>query len=353
MRLKSYYAGTVEAAMSLARQELGEEALLMNSRPAPPEARHLGLHEVVFAVERDPPPAIDGRALAAELAQLRRQLHRMSARWRRINRFDPWLEEVADELAAAGLDDELIAAIAGKLQPHPLAGDPDRTQQMLAQELAACFGVEPSLESPAAAPSIVALLGPPGAGKTTLLVKLAARYGLPTRRPTHLLSLDTQRIAAADQLRCYAAILGVGFEAFESANALAQGLARYSQKELILIDTPGYSPGDLDLDLAHYLADHREIDKHLVLSCSTKSSDLSNMADRFAVFQPSKLIFTHLDETERYGGILNQASRTRWPVSFLSSGPRIPEDLEPATRERIIQLVLRGERGALERAATA
>jgi len=123
---------------------------------------------------------------------------------------------------------------------------------------------------------------------------------------------------------------------------LAQALEEHRHKDLILIDTPGIGPNEIDhsLDLALYLSTHPEVDTHLVLTATTKSADLARAADRFEIFGIRKLVFTRLDETEVFGSILTLAARTGKPVSFLSAGQQIPDDLEPAGRERIVDLLL-------------
>jgi flagellar biosynthesis protein FlhF len=187
----------------------------------------------------------------------------------------------------------------------------------------------------------VALTGPCASGKTTTLVKLAVRYGLGMHRPVHILSMDSYRVAASEQLRSYAAILGIGFQALETSAALAQALEEHSNKDLVLIDTPGYGPRDIDdaQDLARFLASRQDIDTHLVLTASMRSADLSRVVDRFEVFRPAKLLFAKLDETGTFGPILNQVVRTGKPVSFLAAGQQIPEDLEPASAERVVDLL--------------
>jgi flagellar biosynthesis protein FlhF len=154
-------------------------------------------------------------------------------------------------------------------------------------------------------------------------------------------------------LRSYASILGVGFQALETPCALAQAIEEHRNKDLILIDTPGHGPHDMDsaMDLARFLAGRRDIESHLVLTASMRSADLSRVVDRFEIFRPQKLLFTKLDETEAFGPILNEAARTGKPVSFLTAGQQIPEDLEPATKERILNLVL--ERGVRREVAAA
>jgi flagellar biosynthesis protein FlhF len=154
--------------------------------------------------------------------------------------------------------------------------------------------------------------------------------------------MDTLRVGGGDQLRSFAAILGMGYQSADGVGALKQALEEHRHKDLILVDTPGYAPRDMDAasGLAASLAAHPAVDVHLVLTASGKSADLSNAVDRYAVFRPRKLIFTRLDETSSFGPILSLSARTGLPVSFLANGQEVPEDLEPATTERIVDLVL-------------
>jgi flagellar biosynthesis protein FlhF len=189
---------------------------------------------------------------------------------------------------------------------------------------------------------IAALIGPPGSGKTTTLVKLAVTYGVANRRSVLLLSADTYRINAAEQLRSYAAVLGAGFHLAETLASMAQVIEESRAKDLILIDTPGLGFAELPehAALAQFLSTRTDIDRHLVLSSSMKSADLSRVIDAFEIFRPQRLLFTKLDETVSPGGIVNEVARTRKPLSFLATGQRIPEDLEAATLTRLIDPIL-------------
>ena len=201
---------------------------------------------------------------------------------------------------------------------------------------------------------ITVLVGPPGAGKTSALVKLAVTRGLAAQRPVRLLSIDHYRIAAAEQLRTYAAILGVPFTLAETTVALAQAIDAAPPETLLLIDTPGYTAASLEesaQDLASFLRGRRDIDTHLVLTASMRQADLQRTVDLFQVFQPAKLLFTRLDETDSTGAMFCEAARTGKPLSFLSTGQVIPEDMEPATKARITSFLVRELPQALEAVA--
>src|ERR1017187_3555701 len=259
MRIKSYFARTVEDAMAQARQELGPEAMLVNSRKAAPEARDLGEYEVVFAAAAGSAPAADrpaalaqpfGDRLSMEVAELKRELEGMRRTLTR-SAFAPsqWLSSSPDfsEAYAVLTSNEVAPELAREIVQSAAAGANGAAfRRALAEELESRIVVEPLLGRGESRPRIVALVGPPGCGKTTTLVKLAVNYGLAARRPALLLSMDTYRVAAAEQLRSYAAILGVGFHVLETVTALSQAIEENRGKDLIFIDTPGFGFGDMD-----------------------------------------------------------------------------------------------------------
>jgi flagellar biosynthesis protein FlhF len=387
--------------MAAASQELGPDAMLVNSRKAPIESRHLGEYEVVFATmnpvaeasavlagqqeaprtEPQPHTGAPADRLSGEIAELKKELEGMR---RVLNRsalapslwvgVAPDVSDAYAMLTASEVSPEVareIVQAAGvraagpraslRLAPHSSGlrqaqpADGAAFQRALVEEMQSRFQVAPTLGVGAAHPKIVALVGPPGSGKTTTLVKLAVNYGLAARRPVMLVSADTHRVAAAEQLRSYAAILGVGFQVLETTAALAQAIEENRGKELILIDTPGFALSDLGdcSSLASFLSTRTDIDTHLVLSASMKSADLTRMIDAFEILHPDHLLFTKLDETGSFGSIFSEAARTRKPLSFFATGQRIPEDLEAATQARLMELILAGQERRDERGLAA
>ncbi len=353
MKLKSYFASTVEAAMTLAREELGPEAMLVQSKRTVADAQKFGRYEVVFALQEAERAPAGGfgevfasqresaiEKLSLELEALKQRIESMAGHFpagepastpRQTGRR---VAELTRRLTDADVDAKLARSIATEAGEWNGPGG-------LQKALEAVIRADSQLGVADAERKIVALAGPPGAGKTTTLVKLAARYGLSSRRSIHLLSTDVYRVGAAEQLRLYASILGVGFQAVETPLALAQALEEQRHKDLILIDTPGWAHRDVPeiRELAAFIADEPDIDVHLVLPASNRAADVSRLVDRFEVFKPAKLLFTRLDETTRFGPLINESYRTGKPVSFLSAGELIPEDLEPATAPRIAGLI--------------
>lgn len=356
MKLKSFFANTIEEAIRLARQELGPDAMLVNSKRTGAEAKHLGLYEVVVCADTTDtlppegafqagrelpasPPPVD--RLSQDVSELKLRMEKLALTLARNQQssagvaFDPELSRIFTSLTDAELDTDLAYDIVENLaQPlSPCAVRSELSKRVL---------VNSELGSGGQQSRVAALVGPPGAGKTSALIKLALQIGVAARRSIHILTADTYRIAAADELRSYAAILGVGCQALETAAELEQALDQNRNKDLVLIDSPGLCRTEMDAadQLAGLIAKRPDIDTHLVLSASMRAVDMRRVAEQYAALRPRKLIFTRLDETNTFGPILSLSVRMGIPVSFFSRGQRIPEDLEPATAEGILDLIL-------------
>ncbi len=201
---------------------------------------------------------------------------------------------------------------------------------------------EPGLRRKRSSPLVISLVGPPGAGKTTTLVKLAVRYSELSRFPLQIVSMDNFRVGASEQLRAYAAVLGVGFDTLTTVPALERALREYSSKEIILIDTPGLGWRDFDAadDLAAFLRglDHKIT--HMVAPASMRPADFERLADLYEAFDYESLIYTKLDETASIGQLVSESWRRKKPLAYFATGQRIPDDLELASRERICERIL-------------
>lgn len=191
---------------------------------------------------------------------------------------------------------------------------------------------------------LVALTGPTGVGKTTNLAKLAAHYAVHERARVAMLTCDTYRVAAVDQLRVYANIIGIPLQVVNDAQEAAEAMKQFKDYDLVLMDTAGGSQFNLEQinELKGVLHAARPHEIMLVLSATTHIDDLRSVAANFRCLQPASLLFTKLDETRQYGSILNILLEAGLPLSYVSVGQNVPDDIRVATSGMIANLVLEG-----------
>ena len=190
---------------------------------------------------------------------------------------------------------------------------------------------------------VIALLGATGVGKTTTLAKIAAAEKLRNKNvKLGLITVDTYRIAAVAQLKEYAKILKVPCKVVHDAAELNQALTDFKDMDLVLLDTAGRSQRDATQmnELKEFLTGHEDFTNLLVLGATTKDQDLVEMTKRFSLVPLQGVIFTKLDESTSYGSIFNHAIRFKLPLAWLTTGQNVPEDIEPASRERLVDLLL-------------
>ncbi len=335
MQTKTYFASSVPAALEAAREELGENALLIRSRPAPLEARQFGRLEVTFACEAEHAPP-----RASEMEEIRQQLSALRAAVIGRDAIPP------ENGATLDFVGEMAAAV--RRSGNPEAAGP--------RERGARIPVAPFVDLKPGESRMLAVAGPPGRGKTTSLVKIAVRHGLARRVPVRIYCAGSHAIGAHEQMARYAAILGVPWQACESLASLNLALNGDAWKGLLLIDTPGISPADQsDLeDLRRFFAARPEIEKHLVLRADTGSADLLHTIKRFSCIAPSRLLFTGADEAVEPTPMVEALIQSGIPGTFCGTGQRVPEDLEEINAERLMRVVRAGkETGTREKFARA
>jgi flagellar biosynthesis protein FlhF len=384
MQTKTYFASSVPAALEVARRELGAEAMLLNSRPAPAESRAFGRLEVTFAFDarsRPEPPARVPEAAAAppsagrgpeafavlgnlrqarparseatQLDDLRRQIEALRAAVEG-NPGEPAIgggqehEEVrgrglsrnsgpaAALLTRNGVSPRLAREVAeaAALRPGDLSG-------ALVEELIARFPVAPFVPLSNGESRAMAFVGPAGRGKTTTLVKVAVNFGLAHRIPVRIYQAGSHGVGCQEQMARYASILGVPFFACESLESLSLSLNGDGWKGLVLIDTPGISASsrsELEM-LGSFLARRADLQRHLVLRSDARSADIAHMVSRFSPVSPTHLLFTGTEETLTTGAMVEAILTTGLACTFAGTGPSVPDDLEELDIPRLARSV--------------
>jgi len=263
------------------------------------------------------------RAQGVEEALAHRILGRtfQSGRSAEVSPWKPGQASFADESAVAKLED--FARAVGDFVAGP--------QQAKARPAEGCRKI--------------ALVGPTGVGKTTTLAKIASYYALRENKVVALVTLDTYRVAAAEQMKTYARLLGVPLEVVWDPSWFAQALERFEGSDYVLIDTPGCSPNDRKTisRLAGMLAPEPGIEVHLVIPSGLRPEEMRGVMEGFRPLGYQRVIFSKLDEAVTWGNLLNTWILDGLDVSYFTMGQRVPEDLEAASLEWLCRALLTSE----------
>jgi len=195
--------------------------------------------------------------------------------------------------------------------------------------------------------NLVFVVGPTGVGKTTTIAKLAANMTFAEGKSVALITLDTYRVSAAQQLRTFAEIIGIPISVVFNCADLKESIRHYRDKDIIFVDTAGRSPYNEENmeELRQFIEAARPDETILVLSVTTDSSDLVSIFKRFDDIGVDKVIFTKLDEARHYGQILNVIYEIRKPIAYFTDGQNVPDDIKIPDPRYLAELVLgKGEK---------
>jgi flagellar biosynthesis protein FlhF len=386
MELKTFRAATMHEALAMVRRELGSGAAVLHTREVrsrgwfgwfpgpraievtassdvnvpsrlPPRARHGfgGVGTDAPARDAPRPPRAEPPALPHEVQSQLSHLHAMVqklCRQSQVATGRPDLPEELFRLFADLLDSDLseefarelverVQAESGGVELSDLAAAKARIARMIEAEIAASGPIQvlPGRRR------LAALVGPTGVGKTTTIAKLAAHYKLREKRRVGLITVDTYRIAAVEQLRTYADIIDLPMQVVSTPREMREAVGRMANLDLVLLDTAGRSPKDevRIQELRAFLSEAEADEIHLVLSSMCGARALEQTAERFAAVGTTALLLTKLDETSGLGNILPVLRSSKLPLSYLTNGQNVPDDIEVADARRLARLILRME----------
>ena len=258
----------------------------------------------------------------------------------------PFLRECYDLLLSNEVEPRIADAIVAEIEEQKLPGGfPAKSSvDLIVRDYLARY-FEPNRPMVSSdGPRILFLIGPTGVGKTTTIAKLASRAKINQRRKVGLITLDTYRIGAVDQLTQYADIFKVPVHVIQSPEELSTEVEKCAQEgdELIFVDSAGRSPQDeLKMsELKKFINALPQAEVHLVLSTTTHPKTLSSIAERFTPMGFDRVILTKLDESVALGPLVGSLLDIGKPVSYVTDGQNVPKDIFPADPERLVDFVM-------------
>ena len=224
----------------------------------------------------------------------------------------------------------------------------DQALANIYQKMILKFGKPETITPAKSGPKTVFFIGPTGVGKTTTIAKIASKFSVEGKKKVALLTTDTYRIAAAEQLRTYADILEVPFRVIYTVEEIDNSLRDFKDYDYIFVDTAGHSHKNENQkanmnEFIHSVDGKVEKEAYLVLSATTKYRDLLSISDSYSEMTDYKLIFTKLDETLTLGNLLNLKLYTGAPLSYVTYGQNVPDDIEQFNPQKTVKMLLGGK----------
>lgn len=347
MQIKKFAADNINNALGLVKAEFGGDAVILSTK----SLRGKGV-EVMAAADRESSsgfrvpsselkPETRNPKLETELKELKDMVGSLVSHVQKDEFFKGNKKrlELHGTMVSSGIDEDL----SFKFLQHLFKNVEDASVLVatLKQFLVKQIQVGEITDN-GHRPNIVMFVGPTGVGKTTTIAKLAAINSLRKGKKVALVTLDTYRIAAAEQLKVYAGIIGIPVHVADRPAEFVRVIGNIKGADLILVDTAGRSHKDREQmeELRHIHSKGLSLEMHLVLSATAKEKDTIDIVRRYKDMQIDRLLFTKLDETSTYGSIFNAAVTSNKPLSYFTTGQRVPDDIEAAAPERIVDLIL-------------
>ncbi|MGA9178058.1 MAG: hypothetical protein WBZ05_12505 [Desulfobacterales bacterium] len=348
MQVKKYRARTIKEATAKVKNVLGPDAMILSTQ----KLSNVGENDI-FEITALAGATNISNERPNMIGEVKQELMSIKEMLYLLNNSDVFIEKMITfpgvlslytKMIKNGVNDRYVRQLferTGAFNGHPV-NDMKSIKDRAFKEIMKVVDVKNPFDIKENKQIIAAFIGTTGVGKTTTIAKLAARLMLEKTKKVGLISLDAYRIGAMEQLQTYANILGVPcFKAFKTKD-LIFALRRMEGKDIVLIDTAGQSQYDrsrLD-ELRRLIPGDLDISTHLLLSIATAEDEMNRAADNFRCLNYQSYIFTKRDETQKCGSILNQMIKQRLPVSYITTGQNVPEDIEQANRAKLLELIV-------------
>ena len=373
MQVKRYEATSIQEAMAKIRNDLGQDAVILSTKRL--KRGRVPLIEVTAARDQGHTPAespvaktsailpvpggpnlkseIDeikqmlaelrrDNSLRTDVMQLKETVNTLLDLVGVIQKEQGYFSAVYHHLLACGISRERAYKMMDYVKNEYRTVEQDNYSEVLQ-------GLEALIQKTLSGPEkrepekrALAFIGPTGVGKTTTLAKLAAAHALEGKKKVGLIATDTYRIAAPEQLKVYADIMGIPMEIASDSAALKKALNKLSDRDMILIDTPGRSPADEShmRKMADLLTQATPVNTCLLLSLTSSRENMLDAATKFSIIPYQSIIFTKMDESATCGSIYDVIEQVRKPVPYLTNGQNVPRDIIKATPGRLARMIM-------------
>lgn len=392
MKIKKFTGISLKEATELMKTELGESAIILNTKNIVEEETGNTLYEITAAIDEEPIITNNNNSNKAVIPELNtlENLRRIAEKFQNIrdNNLDNSKAEKGIEIIDLKSDidsvKDTLVEIADRLKYDKIPELPAKLKQyydilisneiedkfareivfnvyenislkdtnddnyirnLLIKEISDKIVLAPNLKISKNTSKVIAFIGPTGVGKTTTLCKIAAICKFFNHYNIAIVSIDTYRLAAIDQLKTFTDIANISLDIAYDSTELKNMIEKHRDKDIIFIDTVGRSPNNQDhlSELKRLLESISADEVHLIISANTSLSSMKEIVKNFGILMPNRLIFSKVDEAINYGNIINLINFSHLPISYLTTGQVIPDDIEVADKNKLAGLVIKSK----------
>ncbi|NLY67343.1 MAG: flagellar biosynthesis protein FlhF [Tissierellia bacterium] len=355
MKVKKYIGYTTHEAIEKMKMELGADAIILSTRTI----RQKGLLGFFKKPLVEITAAYDNRTqnlpnknevenlikIKNDIKTLKNMIYDISSNIKGPElTIDPNLMEYWTRLVENGVHDSIATSIFNRLsqQINLNSKDSISIRNIVKNILVEYIGKPDPLVLKDREQKIVFFVGPTGVGKTTTLAKIAAQMVMKKDWDIGLITSDTYRIAAVEQLKVYSEILNIPLEVIYNEEDMYRALVQLKEKHVIFVDTTGKSHKDLDEkdEIFRIINSIKNKEVYLVLSSTTDYATLKSIVEKYKFMHNYKIIFTKIDEAEKLGNILNIRYLTNKPIAYITTGQNVPDDIEVMDTDKIVEFLL-------------
>ena len=347
MKVKKYVGDTIQDTIFKVKADLGSDAIILNTRKYK-KGGFLGLKifgekkvEVLAALEDDNSDVSNEKTLE-EIDKLKNMLNNMERERKKEGTYEenlsPEIADIYNNLLEQGVKENIAQELIEDLKDD----NEEINIDQLKNNIKSAIG-NPAPINRGQSLKIIAFIGPTGVGKTTTIAKLAAKFALQEELKVGMVTADTYRIAAVQQLETYSDIMNIPLEVVYSEKELKEVInGKFEDFDLIFLDTAGSSWTDkMQLGRLKNFTDKDLVtETHLLISLNTKTEDINKILDNFSTLEPDKIILTKVDEASKYGDIINLRNKYNLPYSYITYGQDVPDDIVEADTNKLFEYLL-------------
>ena len=364
MQIKKFKSSTLKEAIAEMKQEFGEEAIVLSTKVI--DSYSNGIEQKMFEItasidEEESLELVEERREVSKVQDFQTEMKKLTEKIYGVSgkqqntatkakpksvapKNDADIDKIKNELLDKDINEQIVNAVVNKIGQYTPFVSEQNKEDYLISTLGSMIPTSEFELTKEGKPKVISIVGPTGVGKTTCIAKLAVISKILHNLDIGLISIDTYRLGALDQLKIFSEISNIDFLVAYEPNDISKFMKKFKNKDIVFIDTVGRSQNNKKLldSINHFLKKVKVDETYLVLNSTSDYKVMLDVAKKFKVLDYDALVFSKLDEAISFGNIINLVNEIKTPIKYLTNGQVIPDDIIAADSEFIANMIYSG-----------